>query len=458
MNAELPTGNRYVAILKLALPTVIAMVSQSAVNEIDIVFFKQLPGSEAGNAQAALLPSLLIIWLFGGSLGAISVGTQALTARRFAERNFKAAGAVLANAVWFTLIAGALFTLLGELLLPWIVSKKATNPEMAEIMLGYSRWRILGVLSMAATMATKAFFDGIGRTYVHFVSAIVMNILNVLFCWMFIFGHFGAPQMGAVGAGFAAFVATWIGLVIMLAYGWSVRRDFEPLRWSHLSRTLVWQMLKLSLPAAIAIVVMASGFNLFQDAARRLDARALSPEVAVNSAAMTDVIGVLKLTLTACIGFGTATATFVGQALGKNQPDEGARFGWASVRLGVLIFGIIGLCEGLFFTQSIVEFICPPEVRETAMLPMRMVGVMTPIIAIALILSEALFGAGATRFVATAQLLLVFGVLVPGSYTLGITLGMGMAGIWLAATVYALGAAIAMSAKFAGGSWKLIKI
>jgi multidrug resistance protein, MATE family len=73
------------AVLKLAGPTVLAMLLQSLVNEVDVYFFRKLDGAEAINAQAALAPSLIMVWLFGGSLSAISVGTQALTARRYAE-------------------------------------------------------------------------------------------------------------------------------------------------------------------------------------------------------------------------------------------------------------------------------------------------------------------------------------------------------------------------------------
>ena len=69
--------DRYAAILRLALPTVVAMLSQSIVNEIDVVFFSHLPCPESSNGQAALLPSLILVWLFGGSLSALSVGTQA---------------------------------------------------------------------------------------------------------------------------------------------------------------------------------------------------------------------------------------------------------------------------------------------------------------------------------------------------------------------------------------------
>ena len=61
-------GNRYRAILRLALPTVFAMLAQSVVNGIDVIFFKHLAAPFSSYAQAALLPSLILTWTFGGSL------------------------------------------------------------------------------------------------------------------------------------------------------------------------------------------------------------------------------------------------------------------------------------------------------------------------------------------------------------------------------------------------------
>ena len=110
------------AILRLALPTVAAMLTQSVVNEVDILFFAQLPCPESSNAHAALLPSLIVLWLFGGSLSAISVGTQAFTARRFAEQRHEEAGAVLFNALSFAVVGGVVFSTLGYLLMPLILS------------------------------------------------------------------------------------------------------------------------------------------------------------------------------------------------------------------------------------------------------------------------------------------------------------------------------------------------
>src|SRR5439155_2299982 len=159
------------------------------------------------------------------------------------------------------------------------------------------------------------------------------------------------------------------------------------------------------------------------------------------------------------LAFGTATATLVGQSLGAQRPEDASKFGWASVRLGLVLFGVIGLCEGVLFTPQIVNFISESTaVRAAAMFPMRMMGVVTPVIAVAMILSEALFGAGNTKFVAFAQLLLIFGCLVPMAYILGLILHMNLVGIWLSACIYAVLAAITMSLKFRGGGWKTIHL
>jgi putative MATE family efflux protein len=450
-------GNRYKAILRLAMPTVFAMVSQTIVNWIDMLFFSRLPLPESSDAQAALLPSLILVWLFGGSLSAISVGTQALVARRYAEGNRKAAGAVLANAIFFCFIAGTFLSLVGITCLPWLLHSMHGAPRVKVIAEEYTRWRLFAVVSMAATMAIKAFFDGIGKTHVHMVAALVMNAFNILFCWIFIFGHLGAPRMGAAGAGLSAFLATWIGLFIMAVYAWLVRHDYRPARLANLSGKTIWALLKLSVPGAAATVIMMVGFGLFARTALELDKGVVGE--AVNGAANANIVETLMLTFTACLAFGTATATFIGQSLGRRQPDEAQQWGWASVRLGIVVFGIWGMCEGVFFTHQLVAFIShSPAVQEAMLFPMRIMGIATPIIAVAMILSEGLFGAGAPKFVAGAQFLLVFLCLLPGAYVLGIMLHQGLRGIWIAAFVYACFAAVTMSAKFASGSWKSIKI
>ncbi|HEY1693201.1 MAG TPA: MATE family efflux transporter [Polyangiaceae bacterium] len=450
-------GNRYKAIFRLALPTVFAMLAQTIVNDIDLLFFKHLPMPDASYAQAALLPALILTWAFGGSLSAISVGTQALVARRYAEGNRLAAGAVLGNAVFFCIGAGAIFSIVGIALLPWLVRLIVEGEAVQHVVIAYTRWRLLAVISMSATMALKAFFDGIGKTYVHLVASILMNVFNVLLCWMLIFGHLGAPAMGTAGAGCAAFLATWIGLGVMGLYAWAARSDYHPMRIVNVSGKTIWALLKLSVPAAVATLVMMGGFAGLAHTVSMLDARAVGEPI--NEAANTDIIEILKLTFVSCMAFGTATATLIGQALGRKEPEEAQRWGWASVRLGLVVFGIVGLCEGVLFTHGIVHFIASSaRVEHAMMFPLRAMGVATPLIAVAMILTEGLFGAGNPKFVAVAQFLLIFVWLVPGAYLLSIVLHFGLQGVWVSAFVYACLAAAVMSGKFAGGTWKNIKL
>jgi putative MATE family efflux protein len=320
----------------------------------------------------------------------------------------------------------------------------------------YTHWRLFAFVSMSMTQAVKGFFDGIGRTTYHFVASFVMNVANIVLCWVFIFGHLGAHAMGPEGAGFSAFVSTWIGLVVMLLYVYLHRGSFLPVRWSNISRSLTWDMVKLSFPAAIATIVMMFGFALFTKIVNVLDAGSLE---AKNGAATTNIIQIMMLTFTACIAFGTSTATLVSQSLGRKEPEEAARYGWASVRLGLIVFGAVGLLEGLVLREPVIAiFAATPGVREAMHEPMMLVGVVTPLISIALILSEALFGAGSTKFVAVAQFLLVFGILVPGAWIVGLKMHVGLNGIWISACCYAVLAATVMALKFRSGDWKQIRL
>ncbi len=463
------SGSPSRVVLRLATPTVFAMLAQSAVNEIDIIFLSWLPQPESSNAQAALLPSLILLWMFGGSLSAISVGTQTIAARRFAQGLPLDAGAVLANSLTFAFVASVVFTSIAYLTLPFALDLLIKVPDVREAAKDYMQWRLLGVGSMVMTFSLKAFFDGIGKTVVHMVASIVMNVVNVVLCILLIFGNYGAPRMGIAGAGVAGCVSSWLGLLIMLA--WAIapryRAAHRPFDLTRLSRPLVGDILRLSIPSAVATLAVMSGFALFSMIVSQLDQASgiatspMSPgsSEAVNSAATTLIVGILKLTFTACLAFGTSTATLVSQSLGERDPGQAERFGWVSVRLGLIIFGVVGLLEGGIFTHQILDLVTRSDaVREAALVPLRMMGFATPLIATGMILTQALFGAGNTRFVMIVELVLHFLCLVPLAWLFGLVWELGLVGIWSAALLYAVLLTAAMLLKFRSGDWKLIKV
>jgi Na+-driven multidrug efflux pump len=180
---------------------------------------------------------------------------------------------------------------------------------------------------------------------------------------------------------------------------------------------------------------------------------------AVNGAATMVIVGVLKLTFTACLAFGTSTATLVSQCLGSGQKDDAEAFGWTSVKLGLVIFGVVGLLEGVVLTDPILHLVTKSSaVFQAAHMPMRMMGLATPLIAVGMILTQALFGAGNTRFVMLVELVLHFFCLVPLAWLLGITFGFGLVGIWSAALAYIVLLTTVMVVKFKSGDWKAIRL
>jgi Na+-driven multidrug efflux pump len=273
------------------------------------------------------------------------------------------------------------------------------------------------------------------------------------------------------GAGVAGAASSWVGLVVMVCWaaGSHYRKTHQPFSTKGLSRELVGRILRLSVPSAVATVAVMSGFMLFAMIVSKLDTMMHSSLVApdcpggkpeaVNGAATTVIVGVLKLTFTACLAFGTSTATLVSQCLGSGKSDEAEKFGWVSVRLGLVIFGVVGLLEGVVLTDQILNLVTKsPAVFEAAHLPMVMMGLATPLIAVGMILTQALFGAGNTRFVMIVELILHFGCLVPLAWLLGITFQVGLVGIWTAALIYVVLLTGVMIWKFRSGDWKTIQL
>jgi putative MATE family efflux protein len=452
-------------ILTLAAPVILAMLTQTGVNIVDTYFLKKLPYQDASDAQAALTPSLMLLWAVGGFLSAISVGTLAMTSRRYGEGNEEAAGAVVPNAVALTLVGGLVFSALGWIFMPQMFAMIVSNDHVAELGTIYCRWRFVGVASMAMTAAYKSFFDGIGKTHLHLWAAIVMNIFNAVLCYMLIFGNWGAPRFGIAGAGIAAAVASWTGLLVMALFSLSdaYRARFKFYRWKNLSLETAWSLLRLSVPGGLATVAVMTGFLIFTKIVGRLDAESATVmvhgvRVAANGAATTIIIEVLSATFFSCMAFGTATATLVGQSLGQKDPDLAARYAWTSVKLGALIFGVIGAVIFAWAPQVMGIFSDAPVVIAAGTAPLRLVSALGPVVAFGMILTQALFGAGDTRYVMAVEVALHFLCLVPCAWLFGITLSGGLMGIWMSAGLYAVLLTLFMAVRFARGKWKTLVV
>ncbi len=423
----------------------------------------RLPGDVATASQAALGLGMPVFWAVGGFFAAVGVGTQAITGRRYAEKAYDKAGQVLFNSLCIAVVAGVFGGGLGYLLTPYGVEYLATASEQQRILgVQYTQIRMIGVAGMVVTFSYKAFFDGIGRTYVHLWAAAAMNAFNIVLNYLLIYGNdtLGIPRLELAGAGIASVISTYLGLAIMIAVslGPETRKRFQFYRRGLYDPRIVGRIIRLMIPSGSATVILMAGFALFMRFVGDIDAQ-VGDGTSTYTAATKAIMDTAALCFMPLIAFGTATATCVSQSLGAGKTNLAARYGWESVRLGVFAMIAVGTIF-LIFPEHIIGVLAPNDeaVRAAAAPSLRIITAALPLMAVGLILAQALYGAGANYYVAGVELVLHFGFLVPASWLLGPKLGYGMEGVWTAAAVYASLLGVAMGAKFMSKSWRHIRL
>jgi MATE family multidrug resistance protein len=448
-------------VMSLATWVMLAMMTQYFVNAADNLMVGRLPAEQATASQAALGLGMPLYWAVGGFFSAVGYGAQAMTARRYAEGETKRAGQVLYNAVMVAILCGILGSAIGWFSAELTVSYLAqASEEQKELGIRYVQWRALGIAAMVVTFAYKAFFDGIGRTQVHLVAAVIMNVTNIGLNYLLIYGNpaLGIPVMGLDGAGIASMLATYIGLFYMIGASMTGRyRLFEIYKLGNRDGTVIRNVLRLMLPSGSASLILMAGFLLFFKFVGQIDAAEGTGNT--YSAATKALMDTGALCFMPLLAFGTATATAVSQSLGAGKPNLAARYGWESVRVGIWAVLPVGV---VFFIwpEQIIALWSPndPAVPAAAASSLRMIATCLPAMVIGMVCAQALYGAGANTYVMIAEGLLHFGVLVPLAWLLGPFLGLGLIGIWASAVIYVFGLALAMGGKFLGKGWRKIEL
>ncbi len=452
-------------IIALGLPVIIGMLTQTAINQVDTIFVGRLPERTAVAGTAALGFSIIIYWGFGGFLSAIAVGTQALTARRYGGGDVTGAGRVLSNSLALATISSVLVTAVALAVCPMIIKHLSADEEVRELGVSFCRVRLLGIIPLVLITSMKSFYDGIGRVRVHMTVAILMNILNALLCWVFVFGHLGAPRLEVVGAAWAAVIASSAGTIMMLMWALRAedRRQFRVFRMKNLDGEIARTVARLSFFSGCATTFVMTGFLLFYGIVGQIDAR--EHLAGVNTSATQLIISVTMVIFMTCIAFGTSTATLVSQSLGAKKPGLAARYGWQSVLVIVLVMSGVGVLLSLF-PEPVLRLFMPADATRNEALKdaviviatrsLRFCGVIAPLAAGALVLTQALYGAGKSRFVMVVEFTLHFTCLVPLAYVFAIVLDQGLIGCWYATACYAAALLTATGIKFWSGGWQKV--
>lgn len=410
-------------IASLALPIIGGMVSQNILNLVDTA----MVGTLGDAALAAVGLGGFVAFMSIALILGISTGVQATAARRVGEGRLDRSAVPLNAGLAIVLTVGPLLSLLLYFLIPVAYPYLNSDPNVIAQGLPYLQWRILAIVFVGINFAFRGYWNAIDRSMLYMSTLIVMHTVNIFFNYVFIFGHFGAPALGAAGAGLATALSTVVGAGLYLFLGLRHARVAGFLHGLPPRHELV-TLARLSLPTSVQQFFFASGFTVLYWIIGRIGTLEL--------AAASVIVTIMLVALLPGMGFGIAATTLVSQALGRADVEGASAWAWDVVRIAVVTLAILGLPMWLAPDLVMALFIKNPQTMEIARMPLRLVGLAMAFEAVGLVLMNALLGAGDARRVMMVSVGFQWLVFLPLAYLTGPVLGLGLTGVWALNMLY----------------------
>lgn len=446
----LPDRALTLSVLRISAPAVAGLSSQMIVSVAETAMVGRLENTKV--VLAALGLGLLATWAITSFFSSLATGTHVLVARRAGEQNPRGAGEVLNSSLFVAVLLGVVIGSLGALFAHPVLNFFASDPEVAAAGTPYMQWRFLGLIFFLVVVAYRGFFNGIGHTKVFMISALIINLTNILLNYLLIFGALGFPRMGIAGAGCASAVSNAVGCLFFLGATFlpSYRRTYGYYRGLGVRRTIVAQIIRISLPVSLQNILILLGFLVFVAITGMLGT--------LEQAASQVVISALFMSFLPCFGFGMGAQTLVGQSLGNRDGAMAKRYGMEAARLATYFTVILGAVFILLPEFVILLITNNDEVTRVAVPILRLAGAAQIFYAGGIVLAHALQAAGATVFVMVIEVVTHWIVFLPVSYLLGVTFGGGLVGAWIALPVYIIAYTVLMYVKYRNDSWLTIRV
>jgi MATE family, multidrug efflux pump len=288
--------------LKLATPVMLGMLGHTFVSFVDNIMVGQLGSAEL--AAVSLGNSFIFIAM---SLGiGFSTAITPLTAEADSENNFKKGKSSFKHGLFLCTVLG--FVLFGIILLSKPLMYLMKQPsEVVALAIPYLNLVAFSLVPLIIFQAFKQFSDGLSMTKYPMYATILANIINVVLNYLLIFGKFGFPQMGIVGAA----VGTLVSRFIMLFFLWWLLKSKEKskayvtnIKLFVLENKMIKKILNLGFPSAMQMFFEVAIFTgaIWLSGLLGKNPQAAN-QIALNLSSMTFMVA-LGLSVTAMIRVG----------------------------------------------------------------------------------------------------------------------------------------------------------
>ena len=266
-----------------------------------------------------------------------------------------------------------IFNLWGENLIALYLHEGSQTGDIAataEYGAKYMRVMLWGLFPFALQQAYAGTLRETGETMLPMKAGIVAIFVNLVFNYILIFGHFGAPRMGVEGAALATVLSRYVECAIIV--GWTHRHSED-------ARFIIGAYRSLRVPAPLTRDIFRRGMPLLANEflwsagmavlTQSFSTRGLAVVAALNiSSTVSNLFNIVWMAM------GTAVSIIVGQSLGAGDFDKAEESCWriltfsvlSAVGVGALMFGCAGLFPQIYNTTDEVRGIASGILRVVA--------------------------------------------------------------------------------------------
>lgn len=438
----------------MGLPLVISMGATTLMLFTDRVFL----GRYGVDAIAAAGPAGAMAFVFLAFFSGIGSYASTFIAQYAGARQPRQIGRTLWQAHYFTLLAGGLLAGGAGLARP-LLDFIGHAPDIRELEVVYFRILMLGGLPHVLRDVLACYFSGRGVTRPIMLVSIAGALLNIPLDYIMINGWWMMPELGVAGAAGATVISQVFICVLLAAMIFRRKNEIAHgviSQW-RLELAAFRRLMRFGLPSGVQVAVDVMAFSFFLLIIGRLGRL----ELAVSNI----VFSINSLVFMPMLGLSVATATLVGQAIGRETPAEGVVATRCALHLTTLYMGAMALLLVLSPRPLLLMFLPPggppgeaAEIMSTGAILLIFVAAYSLLDTMNVIYSGALRGAGDVRFVTWTIAGLSFGIMVVPSYIAVEWLGGGIYTVWSIGSIYVCVLALIFWWRFRQGRWKSMRV
>ncbi len=259
-NAHLRVDTSHRQILSIALPISLAVLIPQLNMLVNNIFLGNL--SETALANAGLTAVYYLIFAVAGN--GLQQAAQALFSKNAGAGATDQFATLLSQALRLCLILSFIFMLLTWFLAPVLLDTVATT-ENASIQARFLQYRILGLPFLYLFQIGNAFLIATLNSRWLIVGFAVQACSNMLLDYVFIFGGFGIPAYGFIGAAWASVLSELLGMLMvwLVIHFIGLRKQYRLLETVRFHKERFLELVKVSAPLVLQFIISLATWFVF---------------------------------------------------------------------------------------------------------------------------------------------------------------------------------------------------